>query len=233
MWFFYLLIRKYFEEVVAFPSAIILLVSIWFQYSRKIMPDTFSMSFVITGIYYGSQYLDTAIRRHSMLYLSMYVVSISIGVLAKLPSGFILVVFVLFVFDKTLPSKRRLLFSSVSVLIVIVVMLWYMSWVPHLVSKFGFWHFFMGQDVVNGLHEIIQLIPKTLKNFYDSALKSVGFGAVLIGLFSIWRAREKYLAAVFLLCVVSFSYVIIKAGRTFAFHDYYIIPFVPVMALVS
>lgn len=233
VWFFFLLIRKYFDEPVAFPSAVILLVSIWFQYSRKIMPDTFSMSFVITGIYYGSQYLDSVNRKYSLLHIGIYAVSISIGVLAKLPSGFMLVVFVFFILDKSLPAKRRILFSLVSVLVVIPVTLWYMLWVPHLVERFGFWHFFMGQDVVTGLQEIIHFIPKASKNFYDSALKFVGFGLFLFGLFSIWKARNKYVAAVFLICLLGFSCVIIKAGRTFVNHDYYVIPFVPVMALVA
>ena len=40
-WFFYRLLRKYFDEVISFSSTFILLVSLWFCYSRKIMPDTF------------------------------------------------------------------------------------------------------------------------------------------------------------------------------------------------
>lgn len=53
------------------------------------------------------------------------------------------------------------------------------------------------------------------------------------GLYSIWKERDRSVAVVFFLAAVSFSFVIIKAGRTFAHHDYYIIPFVPVMALIA
>src|SRR5690606_8136272 len=43
VWFFYKLVGKYLTRQTAFYAAIILIVSIWFQFSRKIMPDTFSM----------------------------------------------------------------------------------------------------------------------------------------------------------------------------------------------
>ena len=41
LWLFYKLILLYFTERIAIYSTIILTVSIWFQFSRKIMPDTF------------------------------------------------------------------------------------------------------------------------------------------------------------------------------------------------
>ena len=233
IWFFYLLIRKYFKENVAFPATILLLVSIWFQYSRKIMPDTFSTSFIIIGIYYGTQYLDFVHRRFSLIYLLMSAACISVGVLAKLPSGFMLVVFVLFVFDRSLPFNRRFIFSLASLVALLPAALWYFLWVPHLVDSFGFWHFFMGEDIVTGCRELIQYFPKAMKIFYAGALKYTGFVVFVMGLFSIVKTRNTRLTSVFFLSTVSFLFVIIKAGRTFAHHDYYIIPFVPVMALTA
>lgn len=233
VWFFYLLIRRYFKESVAFPSTIILLVSIWFQYSRKIMPDTFSMSLVIAGIYFGAHYLDDFNRKYSLLYLGLCFLFIAIGVLSKLPAGFMLVVFVVFLLNKSLSVFRRVLFSLVLLLAVVPTFIWYAVWVPHLVDSFGFWHFFMGEDILTGVRGIIQFLPDVLRNFYDSALKFIGFGFFLWGLYSIWKERDRSVAVVFFLAAVSFSFVIIKAGRTFAHHDYYIIPFVPVMALIA
>ncbi len=62
IFFFFKFVKKYFDHRIAFSSTIILLVSIWFSYSRKIMPDTFAMSFIIAGIYYGSNYLDKELK---------------------------------------------------------------------------------------------------------------------------------------------------------------------------
>lgn len=233
VWFFFLLIRKYFNDSVGFISSIILLVSIWFQYSRKIMPDTFSVSLVIAGIYYGSKYLDAVNRRFSLLYLGMSSLFIALGVLAKLPAGFMLVVFALFIFDRSILAHRRIVFSILTALAIVPGLLWYALWVPRLVEDFGFWHFFMGEDVLTGFQDIIRFIPDVLRNFYDSALKFIGFGFFLFGLYTVWRDRNKRVAVVFFLSFLSFSLVVIKAGRTFAHHDYYIIPFVPVMSLIA
>lgn len=233
VWFFYVLIRKYFHENIAFPSAIILLVSIWFQYSRKIMPDTFSVSFIHAGMYFGTQYLDSSHRKYSLQYLIFSTVFVSIGVLAKLPSGYLLVVFVLFLADKSVPNRRKLLFSGLTLLAILPAAYWYFLWVPHLVERYGYWHFFMGQDLLTGFQEIAQNVPETLKKFYDSALKFVGFGVFLFGAFCVWKTRNVKLALIFFFLLLSFSVVVVKAGRTFVFHDYYIIPFVPIMALIA
>ena len=97
-WYFYLLLRRFFSERISFYSTLMLLVSIWFAYSRKIMPDTFSMSLVIIGMYYGVNYLyENGNRVKNVL---LYVVLTMAGVLSKLPSGYILVVFLLPLIDR-------------------------------------------------------------------------------------------------------------------------------------
>ena len=51
LYFFFLLLRKFLGEKIAFYSTLVLLSSIWFNYARKIMPDTFSMALVFMGMY--------------------------------------------------------------------------------------------------------------------------------------------------------------------------------------
>ena len=96
LWYFFKLVGKYFPEKVAIYSTIVLAVSIWFQFSRKIMPDTFSMSIVIAAIYYGIQFLENHSRRNNNLSLLAYFVLMGIGVLSKLPSGYLLSIFIFF-----------------------------------------------------------------------------------------------------------------------------------------
>jgi Gpi18-like mannosyltransferase len=43
LYFFYKLIKNLFDKQTAFNATIVLTVSIWFAFSRKIMPDTFSV----------------------------------------------------------------------------------------------------------------------------------------------------------------------------------------------
>ena len=47
IYFFFLLVRRYWNHETAFLSALILIFSVWFVFSRKIMPDTFSMTFLL------------------------------------------------------------------------------------------------------------------------------------------------------------------------------------------
>jgi len=233
LWFFYKLTCKYFTEKVAFYSTIILAVSIWFQFSRKIMPDTFSMSMIIAAIYFGSNYLDNTLRKFNLLYLIGYVILMSLGVLSKLPSGYLLIVFGLFFLNKKIPVKRKVIFTVVSFIGIIPIVVWYYYWVPYLVEKYGFWHFFMGKSFSQGFIEIMQNINKTLSRFYDTALKFIGFAVFIFGLvFSIVR-KEWKIYLLFVLTFISFSIIVFKAGYTFPHHNYYIIPFVPVMALVA
>lgn len=233
LFYFYKLTRKYFTEQVAFSSTIVLAVSIWFQFSRKVMPDTFSMSLIIACIYYGSNYLENTLSKNNFLHLICYGVLMSLGVLSKLPSGFLLVAFVLFLLDKNIPIKRKVIFSIVSLIGILPVVVWYYYWVPYLVEKYGFWHFFMGKGFSQGFSEILQNLNDTSSKFYDTSLKFIGFGVFLYGLgYSIKKGDSK-IYFLFILTFISFSIIIFKAGYTFPHHNYYIIPFVPVMALIA
>ena len=233
LWFFYLLLLRYFSKDTAFYASIILGVSIWFQFSRKIMPDTFSMSIVIAGIYYGTQYLDNKTRDKSYLYLGLYMALVSLGVLAKLPSGFLLVVFIFLILDKQIPLSRKIIFSIASLIALTPVLIWYYYWVPYLVEYYGFWHFFMGKSLVQGVSEISDNLALTFKRFYDTALKYSGFVLFLFGLYVSIRQKDKILICLFIACTLSFSIIVFKAGFTFPHHNYYVVPFVPVMALIA
>ncbi|MBE0641665.1 MAG: glycosyltransferase family 39 protein, partial [Bacteroidales bacterium] len=233
LWFFFKLTRKYFEENVSFYSTIILGVSVWFQFSRKIMPDTFAVSLVIAGIYYGSNYLDGQEYKRRVLQLAGYIVLTILGALAKLPAAYLLVLFSLLIFSKSVPFTRKLILILTSFLILIPVWFWYYHWVPLLVEKYGFWHFFMGKSLPHGFAEILDDPGMVFKRFYDTALKFIGFAVFLIGLSYAVIRKERKLLAVFILTFVGFSVVMFASGNSFSKHDYYIIPFVPVMALVA
>lgn len=233
LWFFYLLLRKYFDKNVAFYSTIILIVSIWFQFSRKVMPDTFSMSLIIAGIYYGTNYLEKVNKKKQYLYLFSYFILTLLGILSKLPSAYLLVIFSIFLFDKKISLTRKFIFSLVSVFCLIPVAYWYFIWVPHLVEEYGFWHFFMGKSFKLGITEIYENLSLTLSRFYDTALKFIGFGVFIYGLIISIIKKQMNVIIIFILSFLSFSVIIFKAGFTFSHHNYYIIPFVPVMTLIA
>ncbi|MCZ4408865.1 glycosyltransferase family 39 protein [Cryomorphaceae bacterium 1068] len=231
LWFFYRLLRKYFPENVSFYSTIILAVSVWFQFSRKIMPDTFSMSMILACIYYGTNYLEN--KKNQAIQLVVYFSLLVLGMLSKLPAGYILIVFAIPFLDKDIDLKKKLVFALASFVGLIPVVAWYYYWVPHLVEAYGFWHFFMGSSISQGFSEILENGGQTVSRFYDTAMKYVGFAAFLLGLIISIAKKEWRIYTLFALGFSGFLLVVFKAGFTFSHHNYYIIPFVPIMALVA
>ncbi len=229
MFYFFQLIRKYFDYEIAFNATIILICSLWFTYSRKIMPDTFATSFMLAAIFYGSNYLDKGNR---IIQLVTYIILMTIAVLSKLPVVFLLVVFIPLLLDKEINLRYKSIFAFTTTLALLAPAYWYFYWVPFLVEEFGFWHFFMGKDLAQGTTETLENMQLTLAHFYDYALKYIGFAFFLFGLVYAIVKLDNKITITFVLCFLSFLVIILKAGFTFAHHSYYIIPFVPVMALV-
>ncbi len=231
IWFFFRLLKRYFSPDTAFNASIILLASIWFAYSRKIMPDTFATSLVIIGFYYAACYFEE--KRRVWLHLFLFAGFTLLGVLAKLPAGFLLVLYAFFILNRQIPIRLKLVFFIVSGIILAPVAWWYFSWVPYLVEKYEFWHFFMGKPMSVGAKELLDNLGDGLKHFYDAALKFAGFGMFLVGLFLAFRKRNKLLLRILGLGFAAFLVIALKAGFTFTHHSYYIIPFVPIMALTA
>jgi hypothetical protein len=228
VYFFYKLILKYFDFEIAFFSAILLMFSIWFPFSRKIMPDTFSVSLVIMCIYYGTNYFD----KKRNLDLILYVLFFLSGVLAKLPSGYLLIIFVLFLFNSRYELRHKLIFSLASFIAVVPVLVWYFYWVPHLNSTFRFIHFYMGTSITDGFLELKNNLWLTLTKFFDNSMKHIAFFFFLFGLYKAFKLKNSLLLSVYLITSFGFLIVMLKAGHAFHHHNYYIIPFVPVMAFV-
>jgi len=230
LYFFYKLVKKYFKEKVAFNSTLILLFSIWFAYSRKIMPDTFSVSFIIIGIYYGTNFFDES--KNKIKNLIIYIFFITIGSLSKLPAAYMLSVFIVFILNKEFSLNQKIIFSLASIIGLGYTVYWYFFWFPYLSETYGI-KFFMGKSLSVAASEIFSHLPETLYRFYDTAFKYIAFVFFIFGLIISVVKKTKKVLLVFLISFLSFLVIVFKSGTTFYHHTYYIIPFVPVMALVS
>ncbi|WP_341906400.1 glycosyltransferase family 39 protein [Fluviicola taffensis] len=231
IWFFFRLLKRYFTKETAFNASIILLASIWFAYSRKIMPDTFATSLVIMGFYYAACFFED--KKRMWLNLLLFAFFTLLGVLAKLPAGFILILYAFFIFNRQIAIHLKIVFFITGGIILAPIAWWYFSWVPYLVEKYEFWHFFMGKPISIGAKELVDNLGDGLKHFYDSALKFIGFGLFLVGIYFAFKKGNKLLFWILGLGFSAFLVIALKAGFTFTHHSYYIIPFVPIMALVA
>ncbi len=210
-------------------AALLLLVSLWFMYSRKVMPDVFALSLVIAGIERMDASLTTRKAWPSLLVGGLF---LNVGLLSKITSGCLLAVWPVLVWSMRSRSRA---WAATTVIIgsTIPALWWYFVWVPYLVDTYGYLHFFMGKPVVTGGAELMRNWPRTLDNFYFDALRSSGFAVFLLGLFFAAKARQKGLLVAFALLSMAFLVVMMKSGDTFWIHAYYVLPFIPAMALIG
>lgn len=235
IYFFYLIVRRFFDEKLAFIAAILLHSSLWFMYGRKIMPDTFAASLLIVGLWSGIQFMYYQKRNltKTLLYLFFYLLFISVGLLSKLPAGALLAPLLLIFFDKKINSKYKIILSITTVLCILPVIWWYFIWSPFLRNTFENLHFFMGSSISEGFKELISDPLGLLSQFYDVPLKFSGCAAFLLGLYYLIRKKEKKITFILAFTFLAFIVVMLKGGNTFIRHSYYMVPFVPVMALVA
>jgi hypothetical protein len=228
-WYYFLLVKRFVGERHAFFSTLVLMSSIWFAYSRKIMPDTFSMSLVLASFYYGICYLYSGKGYRLTLYLLLGMA----GTLSKIPSSYVFVLFLVPFLDHGVKIRRKTWVLAASIVVIAVNGIWYLYWVPEVTSTYGFIHY-PEKSFLEGTREISQNFGDFLKRFYESALMSyVSFAIFLGGLVLLVIRKEKKILMVFAVLLVVFLVFTLKAGRSFTWHNYYIVPFVPAMALVS
>jgi 4-amino-4-deoxy-L-arabinose transferase-like glycosyltransferase len=194
--YFHKLIKRYFGESSAFNATIFLLVSFWFSYSRKIIPDAFAASLCIVSLYYAFMYLDEGKLYRLFLFFTLALM----GCLSKIMAATILTVLVFPLFNSIIPLQRKILLSFFSLLILVNVCWWYFVWVPHLNTTYGFGsHFFMGMSFSQGLDSIFQNFGLVIKRLYEKPFKYTGCAAFLAGVFLIIRNRQWLTLGVFLL----------------------------------
>lgn len=226
--YFFKIIRRFFNHKHALASSVILMGSIWFAFSRKMMPDTYCISLMFIGIYYGITYLDKAKVGHLLL----YVFFTSLAVLSKIPA---IIYFVLLVplWWNTKQMNAKTYFAIATVIPIVFIGWWYFIWNPYLSAAFGNWYN-IGKPLSEGVGEIVSNITLVLKRFYFNAFSSYFFFVLfLVGLFLFIYQRKRRLIVPVTMLTIVFVLYIFKSGYFFFHHSYYIIPFVPVMAFVA
>ncbi|MBK7174709.1 MAG: glycosyltransferase family 39 protein [Bacteroidales bacterium] len=229
IYYFSKLVELLTDKKTALYSGIILLSSIWFAFSRKIMPDTFSVALVIIGLYAGFQFLLTGKARSLIFYFFF----ITLGMLCKIPALSLVSVVGLVLIIKQIEITRKILIVSVTALSVLVVSSWYFYWVPYLVDTYRYQLYFP-KGFAEGFMEITPLIPEFLEKFYFSSLNSyIAFGFFLAGIFFLIRKNNLLLNSGLLVITGIFLVFTLKTGSVFPLHNYYIIPFTPIMAFIA
>lgn len=229
IYYFFKLIRATVSSEIAFHASIILIVSIWFSFSRKIMPDTFSVALVIIALYHCYTFLT----RGKWRFLIYFFILITLGVLCKIPAMSLMGIITIVPFLKSVPVQRKVAVFIASIISFCLVCLWYFYWIPYLVKQYHF-ELFFPKNFIEGFNEVSQHIPELLEKFYFSAFFSyLAFAAFIIGLVLFIRSAHPKLKIGIVLISSIFILFIFKTGAVFPTHSYYIVPLVPVMAIIA
>jgi 4-amino-4-deoxy-L-arabinose transferase-like glycosyltransferase len=229
-YFFYKTTYKFIKQEIALYALLLLMGSIWFAHSRKFMPDVFSVSLVLSGIYFGWQYLKGTKKSFNLI---LYFLLISIGLMSKLPSFIVLSLLLPAILDPSILFKRKLIFILISISTLFPPYLWYFYWVPKLTDTFGFASFYMGASLIESFRFLTHEWNNMLHRFYADALYYIGFIGYLLGVFFIIKHIHIKLITVFISASVLQLIFMLKGGESFVHLSYYIIPFVPIMVLIA
>ncbi len=229
LWFFYLMLKRLFNEPIAFTTTLITAVSIWFMYSRKTMPDVYSVSLVTMGVYAGLNFLDSK----KWWQLALFFVLSTLGVLAKIPAVLFLGWMIIPVFSHGLFKKESLLLVLFGGIGLAAAYWWYFVWNEHLAYTYGIFYN-RGFSFEEGWSALSSSPLRIFELLSHSTLQSyVFFACSLAGLvFSISKRNWKIILAT-LPIAIGFGIFALKAGEIFLHHSYYMVPFAPVMALFA
>ena len=181
------------------------------------------------GVYGGISY----IKENKISGLVAYFIFCTLGMLAKIPAIAIFSLSGFVVFLKEVPKRRRIVFTVVSVLCVLPVFTWYFVWVPYLAKTFGY-NLYASKGMIQGLIEIKQHLDDLAEKFYFSATHSfLATICFFAGTYFFLRTQRGIWRWALLTVAILLAMFIVKTGAIFPTHNYYIIPFVPVIALLA
>ena len=111
--------------------------------------------------------------------------------------------------------------------------LWYFLWVPYLVDVYKY-QFFWPFSLSQGWSDLVYLSEQAWIRFNIDAFGTrASFLVCMLGLGGIFLQKQRHLILVFAAYSLLFFFFVLKTGVTFPTHDYYIIPYLPVMCTAA
>lgn len=229
LWCFFLIMGRWHTDRMAAMATMILTMSMWFSFGRKAMPDTFSCALVLMGI----EFLLRALERGGVGRWGLATLILTLGVLSKLPAAILLFPLPLLFIGAT--PKHQLALVASGTVVTAAAFWWYGIHAPSVAEKAGTWYH-QGQSLTASLSSLWTHIGQLLGRFAFSALRTyAGFAAVILGCWCLIRRGTGHEVTRWVVGLSSLgcALLMLRAGFYFHHHDYYIMPFVPVMALVA
>jgi len=227
--YFFALVRRFASEKTAFYATLLLMVSCFFMYSRKVMPDTEALAVYLIGIYYFFEALRFGRRKDMVLSFIM----LSLGLLLKI-SVLPLLAFVVFAYVKTSNEPKKPVVFLIPFLSLIPACIWYFIWNPYLAQHFGSWYN-LGGGLMDGGRAFLESPFLLLQQLvFHPFVSYLAFGLCLYGVIRMAKHGVSWAWKLSLpLFLVLFSGYALKSGVIFLTHEYYILPAVPLLAILG
>jgi hypothetical protein len=223
---FYKFGKNYFQKMTMQLAACSWLVSIAANYARMTMPDVFSFSLAIIGVYCGDRYL----RDGKNWQIILSVILIGVAGLNKLPYMMMCGLLLIPLLDKNNSyGHKKMLFLGL-IVSTIPVIWWYFYWVPYLLETYKnqlFWSYSIAEGFVLFITKLEQFFLLLFKNTFHNVLLVI---SSLYGLYCI-AASDKKLLYPIIFMTFAFLFFGIKSGTVLPTHEYYFIPLVPMLSL--
>lgn len=229
LWALFGIFRRLVNEKVALYSTLFFGFSLYFKYARKTMPDTFALSLVFIGIYLGFRFLENP-KENKILIASFLMTTL--GLLSKMPAFCPLVFLIMPLLDNQFSLQSRIKLAVSTSFSTILMVIWYFIWAPHLVKTYGY-QLFWAVSITEGWQILVKMSDLVWKQFMINSFGTIWSYYIALISLSIWISfKLKKLLTIFVLYTLIFLIFIIKTGEVFPTHDYYILPYIPMMSLL-
>ena len=229
---FYQIVTRFLAPNWAKLSTFLLMLSIYFTYSRKTMPDVFSISLITIGLFCLIRFIES----NRWIFNLLFIILCGIGMLSKASSFPFFISFLAWIVwinkDKFDKSKQLILIFSFTM--VIGVVFWYYKiWCPYLKKLESNDTFFLGNSISEGFLLISEYIAFIAQKFYFEAMKWSGFFIFIAGFYLLFKNKLKSIYVLVLTSSLTGILLILISLKTFATHSYYVIPLVPFMSIIA
>lgn len=215
-------------ERIGLFAMLLLIGSITTTFMRKMMPDTFSLFLAVAGTYYLYVYLRDG-QRNKLLVGGLLV---GLGVLSKIPALVVVTLLAVPFVDGAIGIRRKGWVTAVLGIAGLLTAGWYFVWMPHLQGITTCPPLIYPVSLREGFDVFMfEMHEKSIRRFRDIAFcGSYPFWLFLTSLVITLFRREWKLLAGTLAYIVLFLLFVFKTGKVFPTHNYYVIPFIPLMA---
>lgn len=230
LWHFYKIARRFLQENGALAATVLFGTSICFMYARKAMPDVFSLSLVLASVSIGWDYLEKGGRWR----LPVFSVLAGAGLLSKIPAASAMVLLLAPYFDRRIAINRKIWLTVFGAVAVAAMSAWYFVWIPWAEKAHQHTWFFRLPLRQAWFELWIKASRYTEDRFVPDALQSRGaYVFVVLGIFFIFYRKNVRLFGVWLAYSAIFLVFMLQVGIVFCSHEYYVIPYTPMMGLLA